>query len=160
MSREIKFRAWDKERKEMVYVLEMRFLFEKLNGIMVSGYDNEVIDHEIFPEALVLMQFASLLDKNGKEIYEGDIVLTQEYTDKPLSRRKKHKRHIGVVVYFIGQGDGFYSESSKKFDRHDEYEARWDVKIADKGIFTCSNWGPFYDCEVIGNIYEQPELIP
>ena len=105
------------------------------------------------------MQFTGLHDKNGKEIYEGDIIRTQAYTDKPLSRRKKFHRHVGVVVYSIGQRDGFYSELLKKFDRHDEYEAGWDVKIADKGVFNCLNWGPFYECEVIGNIYENPELL-
>ena len=59
MGREIKFRAWDKKRNRM-----MAHLF---NG----DFWNIV---EADQASFVVMQFSGLLDKNGKEIYEGDIL--------------------------------------------------------------------------------------
>lgn len=60
--REIKFRAWDKEFKEMNYPL----LFEFENGIQSDN------------EEAVIMQYTGLKDKNGKESYIGDICKDNE----------------------------------------------------------------------------------
>ena len=87
--REIKFRAWDKEKKEMVQVLKMNFMFETIEGIMVEGYDNHTIDHIIMPENLILMQYTGLKDSKrteeypeGQEIYEGSTVKAWIYGDE------------------------------------------------------------------------------
>jgi uncharacterized phage protein (TIGR01671 family) len=71
--REIKFRAWDKDSKRMRYA-------EDLIGpggwvIQFHGVPLEIGIHGVFePENVELMQYTGLEDKNGKEIYEGDIV--------------------------------------------------------------------------------------
>lgn len=65
MSREIKFRVWDKENKTMLVY-------------PIYELDGEGLKDDIYSE---LMQYTGINDKNGKEIYEGDILYTK-LTDK------------------------------------------------------------------------------
>ena len=147
---EIKFRAWDKNHKKMIYITDFYWFEEE--GVHNSKGDGHCTNYELMP-------FSGIHDKNGKEIYKGDIVLTQERYDRPYSKNQKSKRHIGVVEYEVRGGSGFYNSESGKWDNHREYGAEWVVKVKDYGKFIHGVWGDFYDCEVIGNIYETPELL-
>ena len=60
MTREIKFRAWDTRQKKMV-------------GDFDSGFNYRWFECQ-HKDCHVLMQYTGLKDKNGKEIYEGDVV--------------------------------------------------------------------------------------
>jgi hypothetical protein len=40
-----------------------------------------------------------------------------------------------------------------------EYEAEWIVKVKDYGVYVHGSWGDFWDCEVIGNVFENSELL-
>ncbi len=115
--RQIKFRAWDKIAKMFCQVK------------WATDIDNSGVLYpvETKPKTdIVLTQFTGLLDKNGKEIYEGDIV------EKKLGEYCKE-----VVEYGGIQTD--YESGGYCYGVHLE----WSVK----------------DYEVIGNIYENPELI-
>ena len=112
--REIKFRAWNKQRKEMIIVEEIHF---KYNSIV---YDEGIITSPM--KNFEMMQFTGLKDKKGKEIYEGD-VLENGFKDS------KYKIIFEDGKFVADQLEGFGI-----FDIEDEWE-------------------------VIGNIYENPELL-
>jgi hypothetical protein len=109
MSREIKFRAWDIRIKEFLGVL---------NNLNIEDFGNLGFTFTNYKKGdLIFCQFTGLLDKNGKEIFEGDI-LSHRYYSKP------------VICEFV---DGSFI-----FD---------DISKYDKSL------------EVIGNIYQNPELL-
>jgi len=128
--REIKFRAWDTKKGCWT---DTSSLGIRLDGLAI-GLDEGFLRHN--PADVIMMQYTGLKDKNGKEVYEGDIIESLE--EKRDSVRKGER---GKVVYC---DYGFCAESLPPDD--------WDVMSPSFSI----NVGPI---KVIGNIYENPELL-
>ena len=118
MTRQIKFRAWHKILKEMrddPYVGCSGFEYFDINGITSD-------------EDQILMQFTGLLDKDGKEIYEGDIVELVVYATPPMPQETKTRLTV-----------------------------RWNEAYSITGFTITKDMASIV--QVIGNIYENPELI-
>ena len=123
--REIKFRAWDNEEKNFIY-------FDALEGLL-SECD------ETYRRRCVgqLEQFTGLRDKNGKEIYEGDLL-------KEIAPR-------GYIYRVFGVAGGFVINSFQ-----DEITM---LRFAEP-IANMQTAGYIQEqCEIIGNIHENPELL-
>lgn len=115
MNRPIKFRAWDKTSGGWVY-----FSLAELFAGVANGEEYDLVFQSI-------SQFTGLLDKNGKEIYEGDVVKSS---------------HTGNLF------DVLFDDKAACF------------KILERG--NGRKWMFGYDhkkWEVIGNVYENPELL-
>lgn len=131
--REIKFRAWDGENMlSYISVKDLLFCYNTEYGRPKDRWDSWNFDMNDGTDP-ILMQYTGLKDKNGKEIYEGDVV----------------KVHTSENEY------------TKQPDAYDEYGVvqfgRLRLEIEDKKHGRFIGWKD--DIEVIGNIHENPELL-
>lgn len=150
---EYKFRGKRVDNGEWVYgsLIDKDYILQYID--LAESWTPLTSDHKVTCRAFAIIPetvgvWTGLKDKNGKGIYEGDIILTQPYTDKPYAKLKKSKRHHGQVVYKIG-----------KHESGEYYSAEWSIKITDEGEYGCHDWGAFYNCEVVDNIHDNPELL-
>ncbi len=130
--REIKFRAWNGKR--MIYI------GRNDTCIVLEGNRWEVVDHFTGVPTLLfnndsgkLMQYTELKDKNGKEIYEGDIY------EVALNKRYVVPYHQGVSNFEWYGGAFLLYKSDDMFFPFDEYAIKHGT--------------------VIGNIHENPEFL-
>ncbi len=148
MNREIKFRAWDKVLKYMIQTGYDNWI--SFGGECYTGSDRKYNTPNIEitkVKDLILMQYTGLKDGSGKEIYEGDIVSVKSIiydTIEPFEKSTKIEFQIFCEVIWCNKIAGY---DLKKIDG-DNKPGAW-------GFYN-ENVNPF---EVIGNIYENPELI-
>ena len=121
-----KYRVWDKELQTMLDVSLINFK----KGVLVGEHWEFGETNFMSFDEIVLMQSTGLFDKNGKEIFEGDIV--------DYKGRKALVRWHGSYASFIYR---FVDEPHKR-------KAEW------KPLYLA-----YMKCEIIGNVYENTELL-
>ena len=123
-----RYRAWDNVKKEM---FKDTFAITESGQVVVVEQESIASSPDyVFVDHLVIMQSTGIKDKNGKEIFEEDIL--------DYNGRKALVRWHGSYASFIYR---FVDELQKRN----------------------TEWKPLYlaymKCEIIGNIYENPELL-
>ena len=122
-----KFRAWMKSLKWMCDVTNISF-DSKFVDICQQGDTERYTEMSVEFDEITLMQSTGLHDKNGKEIFEGDVVkLAKDVYSEP------------TYYEVIRHRGGAYRLESKQHG--------------------CELWLRHTDCEVVGNVYENPELL-
>lgn len=132
--REIKFRCWDKDEEVMFKQADIGSIDFSYKQINIENDQYSYLESYDKDGSFKLMQYTGLKDKNGVEIYEGDIA-------KESRKRVKNQRHF-VVVWNNDIG----SYTFKPLDKTET-------------SYPCFNIGTIKSLEVIGNIYENPELL-
>ena len=129
--REHKFRAWDKEAK----VMSVPKTIDDIAIMKDALADMAILDGQI-----IWLEYTGLHDKNGKEIYEGDIIRHQ-LNNAGIEKNKTFA--ISSVIFVRGA-----------------FTVDYNPKILIWGLgYNCTEDGQLGHVEVIGNIWENKELL-
>ena len=132
-NRPIKFRAWNKEKKTMWDVTSINW-YDEYMWVDETPMTGEKLPIEWTP----LMQFTWLIDELHHEIYEGDIIEFEQY--------------------WYTYGASGTDKVRREVTWQDSYWAWWSFWKAEKDGE--KRWSfPFPTCRIVGNIYENPELL-
>lgn len=135
MTREIKFRAWDKKTDTMRVVLAY-------DSSHFVAYKNDDQDNPHWENDFELMQYTGLKDKNGNEIYEGDIV-ELEKGKKYAEKDKVWNNYYRATVVWEEDDCGFTLDTTIRNGEVGGHELKF----------------LYPHVEVIGNIYENKDLL-
>lgn len=155
MKREIKFRAWDKENE--CYLYDIQDAYDTMSGhVKYDDGENACYDEDCFGDFLdneryVVEQFTGMKDKNGREIYEGDLF----------------EHRFGYVVF----DDPPHDEMGTECGLVVLEDGQFGVKIPGLGVYNLyglllreghldnMSKDDLFVMKIAGNIYENPELL-
>lgn len=129
-----RFRAWHNELGRMMSIKNMWFQDSRIEELELN--DAVMNDHiTAYPDEIELMQSTGLKDKNGQEIFEGDIIdIEVDDTETPINARVFQNSKIGILMFHV-------------------FEDNEDVPMVE---LLEDNSVAF---EIIGNIYDNKDLL-
>ena len=133
----LRFRAWDKKYKMLMWVNQIDFL--KGTAWLEADQGDHETRHTLTRcfDDVIFMQSTGLIDRNGVEIFDGDVVQAEQYLTTTIPVR------INGIVKYSNRYTMFYLDNGS--ERHD--------------LYMQSLGGSIYNFEIIGNIYTNPELL-
>ena len=141
MNRPIKFRVWDKKKNQWfkpiykAYKGELEEVLISPSGHILFRTIDKLDATDKVQERFVLQQYTGLKDKNGRDVFEGDIITGHTYVENDNDAYEWTKENP-VVVEWIEKEAGFYPFTLNN---------RWRCDVV--------------DIKVIGNKFETPELL-
>jgi uncharacterized phage protein (TIGR01671 family) len=145
-----KFRAWDNAVNKMwnVETIYIEDEWVKVNDGSIYGITKDLV------RDYVLMQSTGLKDKNGVEIYEGDII---EFEDEAFCYPFDDEAIVETInraQVIIDKVKGIFLENFMVKDSTiaKEYKYYYDLPTSEKTIF-------FKECSVVGNVFEDENLL-
>jgi uncharacterized phage protein (TIGR01671 family) len=143
---EIKFKVWDKKNKKMIDFGDIEFLIT--GGYHQLSFPDSDADPEGWEKWSIyddydFLQFTGLYDKNDKEIYRGDVLLSSGL-DKTINIKQKILKGRKSPMFVLFKDGSFKLKKENKRSR--KYNLFGGLILR-------------FQFEVIGNIYENPELI-
>lgn len=170
MDRTIKFRAWDKGWKQIVYP---DIIYHNINSgcnIYKAFKPSDGTGYFPIQENLIVMQFTGLYDCEGKEVWEGDVLEYKEYyanikwwssveeipiiAERTEQQRKEFRTEKREVRFNQGAFCLGYTPL-EKFCRHNVLVEKLESGKQFNGDYEKKMW----DFKVIGNLYEHPNLL-
>ncbi len=133
MDREIEFRVWDSYDKKM-------FSWDEITS--TSEFEKNIPDYLLNVDRYKCMLKLGIFDKNGKEIYSGDVISYEAYNGSQYT-------FVGVVEYNI---DG-YALKCIKGNKEDMLGCYFAFSVFDDKTFKLKKG------EIIGNAYENEEIV-
>lgn len=145
--RDLKFRLWSKRTNRYITTC----IVDGVEYNEISAFDLFGLRSDAqFQSDVIIEQYTGLKDKNGKEIYEGDIVAS--ITKSIEGVKPSFCSYLKGVVKYCEEDTRYYIDGScERSDR----EILEKVDLTDVDNFV----GNYYELEVIGNIHENPELV-
>jgi uncharacterized phage protein (TIGR01671 family) len=134
--KEVKFRCWNAVDEKMYKVLQIIFPFDGGDGFVyyekfLSNGERRVVMQKLSDDDIILLQYTGLKDSDRKEIYEGDVVEHWQYNDEKM-KEIIVVENLQDFLKFVGVREREYGED---WSNGEEY------------------------IKVLGNIYENPELL-
>ena len=145
-----RYRAWLKQKQKMDnYIDHISWLEDELYCI------GDGITHMVLAEDLVLMQSTGLKDKNGKEIFEGDILKFNDEWNEYCHEGYVDGSVEGINFVEVVRGEACFEFGKTKYPDSSLFILMEDEHLNFKDFIKSED----FEFEINGNVYENPELL-